>query len=153
MKCKTARLESVYTTKSYLGFESRSLRKKIPDPEARDFFVGKTHPLFMQAAEESCRQSHSEARPLGGILGVHRARFCRFFAPVGNLKMPPATLLRGNRGRWTPFHISTGRDLRNQHGFSVDAKNVHITHITTLPPLRHYTPKPREKKSNHLKIR
>ena len=48
-----------------------------PGPRGPGFFFGKTHPLFMQvmqAAEESGRQSHSEARPLGGIFGVHRPR-------------------------------------------------------------------------------
>ena len=52
---------------------------------------------------------------------VHRARFCGVFAPVGILKMPSATLLRENRGRWRPFQISTGR------ASSVDAVFVHIT--------------------------
>ena len=37
--------------------------------------------------------------------------------------MPSGTLLRENRGHRTLFYISTGRGLRNQHGFSVDAKN------------------------------
>ena len=63
----------------------------------------------MQAAEESGRQSHSETRPSGGIFGVHRPLFCRFFAPVGILKMPSATLSRENHGRRRPFYISTGR--------------------------------------------
>ncbi len=74
------------------------------------------------------RQMTEMARPVGGIFGVHRARFRGVFAPVGILKMPSATLLRGNRGRRTPFHISTGRASRNEQpprqnviGFSVDA--------------------------------
>ena len=67
----------------------------------------------MQAAEESGRQSHSEARPSGGIFGVHRARFCRFFAPDGISKMPSDTLLWENRARRTLFYISTGRTSRN----------------------------------------
>ena len=88
-------------------------KSRTPRP---GIFFGKTHPLFMQvmqAAEESGRQSHSEVRPSGGIFAVHRPRFCRFFAPDGNLKMPSATLSRENRARLTLFYISTGRTSGN----------------------------------------
>lgn len=40
--------------------------------------------------------------PPGAIFGI--------FAPGGIFKMPSATLLRGNRGRWHPFYMSNGRD-------------------------------------------
>ena len=44
---------------------------------------------------------------------VHRPRFCMVFAPDGIFKIPTATLLRENHGRWRPFYISTGPN-RNQ---------------------------------------
>ncbi len=40
---------------------------------------------------------------------VHLPRFCCIFAPDGTFKMPTATLLPENRGRWRPFYPSTGR--------------------------------------------
>ena len=46
----------------------------------------------------------------GKHFGLQRARFYCFFAAGGILKMPSGTLLMENRGRWTLFHMSTGRD-------------------------------------------
>ena len=101
----------MYTTKSYLGFESRSLRKKIPDPEARDFFSTK---LILSLCK-LCKQRKSlvdRVIPKRGRREVflvstgrgfagfsrptafpkcHRTHFCGKIAPVGHcFTYPPA---------------------------------------------------------------
>ena len=75
--------------------------------------------------------------PPAAVLQVFRARR-QFENTIGH------TFAGKSRPSEAILYIHRPR-LRYQHGFSVDA----ITLPITLP----YTPKPREKKSNHLKIR
>ena len=48
-----------------------------------------------------------------GEVGVHWAHFYWKIAPGGHLKIPLGTKIRENRGRWRPFHMSTGRGIKS----------------------------------------
>ena len=48
-----------------------------------------------------------------GEVGVHWAHFYWKIASGGHLKIPLGTKIRENRGRWRPFHMSTGRGIKS----------------------------------------
>ena len=56
------------------------------------------------------RRNIPEPRSVEGKRYVHLPRFCCIFAPDGTFKMPTATLLPENRGRWRPFDTSNCRE-------------------------------------------
>ena len=132
--CHRARFRRVFAAVGILKMPSATLLRENHGRRT-PFYISTAVPQEMNSLRSKMSLNFSQAvlsygrpRPLGGIFGVHRARFCGVFAPVGIFKMPSATLSRENHGRRTPFHISTGRasrnvqpPLHNVFGFSVDA--------------------------------
>ena len=76
--------------------------------------------------EESCLKGQSPSRPVEHQTAVHRARFCRFFAPDGIFKMPTATLMLENRACWSHFVPSNGRGRTGFWEFTNHFRQLYI---------------------------
>ena len=79
-------------------------------------------------------EPQSEARPVETQNAVHQARNCGIIAAVGILKMPSGTLLRENRARWTPVHMSTGRGIFRREALLHYDFNVWIVLLDIIHP-------------------
>ena len=90
--------------------------------------------FFFSVLLEIMSGLQSEARSVEAQNTVHRARNYGIIAAVGILKMPSGTLCRENHGRWTSFHISTGRGIFRREALLHYDFNVRIPVLNNIHP-------------------